>query len=251
LVYYELTCKTFISNVIVQVVERHLVDELDRIFNVMRLQEFDDSTIMEIAAEDPSIRQLRADLKNTRRTLEAGDRICRKYTARRDLSLDFAPTTEKKATSSSRPYNPNGNAVPTHVQSRKPLSNIEATPSRTSFEDSSPRQPSYQREAAPPSLNRASSRATTGTIDTQASANITNPGDQYGSPAYHRTRESYVPPEYRSDYADYDGAPQIPPRQPPTIPPKQSTNGQENGVTADHSDGRRGQGVRNLFAGRK
>jgi hypothetical protein len=87
LVYYELTRKTFISNVIVQVVERHLVDELDRIFNVTRVVELDDAAVIEIASEDEYSRQQRLELRNTRRTLEAGERICRKYMARRDLKL--------------------------------------------------------------------------------------------------------------------------------------------------------------------
>jgi hypothetical protein len=240
----QLTCKTFVSNVIVQVVERHLVDELDRIFNVMRLQEFDDSEIMEIANEDPSIRQVRAELKNTRRTLEAGERICRKYTARRDLSLDFTPTAEKKTKSSARPYNPNGNAAVAQKQTRKPLASTETLPVRQSMDEPSPRQASYKHDAVPPSLQRASSRATTGTVDTQASANISNPGgDGYAPPGFHRNRDSYIPNEYRSDSANgyYDSAPHVPPRPPPSIPPKQPDHG--------HDDGRKGQGIRNMFAG--
>jgi hypothetical protein len=219
----------------------------------MRLQEFDDSTIMEIAAEDPGIRQVRTELKNTRRTLEAGERICRKYTARRDLALDFAPAVEKKTISSSRPYNPNGNTVPAKRQGRKPLASTEAIPIRTSIDESGPRQPLYQQEPAPPSLQRASSRTTTGTTDARVSAHISNPGDPYATPGYHRTRDSYIPSEYRSDSANgyYDSTPNVPPRPPPSIPPKQPASGQEDGVVHDANDGRRGPGVRNLFGGRK
>jgi hypothetical protein len=220
------------------------VDELDRIFNVMRLQEFDDEIIMEIAAEDPSIRHLRTDLKNTRRTLEAGERICRKYTARRDLSLDFAPAIEKKTKSSARPYNPNGNAAPTPKQARKPV--VVATPTapepRTSFEDatSSPRQPSYQREAAPPSLQRNPSRAT---VDSTSS-------ERYAPPNYAprtATKETYFPSEYANGGDYYEQSPNVPPRPPPTIPPKQP---QPEPVTSEEGFKSR-QAMRNLFAGRK
>jgi len=243
LVYYELTCKTFVSNVIVQVIERHLVDELDRIFNVMRLQEFDDETIMEIAAEDPSIRHLRTELKNTRRTLEAGERICRKYTARRDLSLDFTPSTDAsgKKKSSARPYNPNGNAAPKPPQSRKAVAAAPPAEPRTSYEDA---------RAYP---QRTPSRAT---VD----STISNPGnsDNYMPPGYappsasqrsnrERTRESYVPSEYQNGAGDYyEATPHVPPRPPPTIPPKQP----EQPGTPDEGFKSR-QAMRNLFAGRK
>jgi hypothetical protein len=245
LVFYELTCKTFVSNVIVQVIERHLVDELDRIFNVMRLQEFDDEVIMEIAAEDPSIRHLRADLKNQRRTLEAGERICRKYTARRDLSLDFAAPTEKKTKSSARPYNPTGNATPR--QSRKPVVPAPAAEPRTSYEEatSSPR---HQRDPAQPSVHRTPSRAT---VD----STISNPSsDQYMPPGYNtasrsnNSRQSYVPSEYQNGGGDYYEAPQqLPPRPPPTLPPKQPDAPQTPGEEGYKSR----QAMRNLFAGRK
>lgn len=245
LVYYELTCKTFVSNVIVQVIERHLVDELDRIFNVMRLQEFDDETIMEIAAEDPSIRQLRTELKNTRRTLEAGERICRKYTARRDLSLDFTPATAKaEKKSSARPYNPNGNSAP--KQTRKAVAASAPAEPRTSYEDA---RPSYQREPAPPSVQRTPSRAT---VD----SSISNPGNSdsymppgYAPPSRSSNRQSYVPDGYRNGNGAeeyYEATPHVPPRPPPTIPPKQPE------VTTPDGEGFKSrQAMRNLFAGRK
>lgn len=244
LVYYELTCKTFVSNVIIQVIERHLVDELDRIFFVTRLQDFDDETIMEIAAEDPSIRQLRTELKNTRRTLEAGERICRKYTARRDLSLDFTPTTDKKTkTSASRPYNPNGNAAPTPKATRKA---VAATPAgaRTSYEDAtvSP-QATYQREPAPPSLQRNPSRAT---IDS-TNGDYAPPG--YAPPRNTASRQSYVPSQYQDTEQYYEATPHVPPRPPPTIPPKQPEGGPPP-VTSEEGFKSR-QAMRNLFAGRK
>jgi len=255
LVYYELTCKTFVSNVIVQVVERHLVDELDRIFNVMRLAEFDDSEILEIAAEDPGVREQRIELRNTRRVLEAGERICRKYTARRDLSLDTAAPTSIKGPSS-RPYNPNGNATPKKNQNRKPLAPAQpdTTAQRPSFEETSPRQASYRPEQ---NVQRSASRATTATADTQATASISNPGDPYAPVGYHSPRESYTPSYTRNESANgyYDAAPSVPPRPPPSLPPKRPENGQENGVisgdAADHS--RRGQAsvIRGMFAGRK
>jgi len=243
-----------VSNVIVQVVERHLVDELDRIFNVMRLAEFDDSEILEIAAEDPGIREQRIELRNTRRVLEAGERICRKYTARRDLSLDTAAPTAAKG-ASSRPYNPNGNATPMKNQNRRPLAPLQPEPTtqRSSFEDTSPRQASYRPEQ---NVQRSASRATTATTDAQATASISNPGDPYAPVGYHSPRESYTPSYARNESANgyYDAAPNVPPRPPPSLPPKRPENGQESGVINDPAEhSRRGQAsvIRGMFAGRK
>jgi hypothetical protein len=212
----------------------------------VRLQEFDDEVIMEIAAEDPSIRHLRADLKSQRRTLEAGERICRKYTARRDLSLDFAPATDKKAKSSARPYNPSGNPAP---RQRKPIVAATAAEPRTSYEEatSSPRA-AYQREPAPPSVQRTPSRAT---VD----STISNPGagDQYMPPpgynaSRQNNRQSYVPTEYQNGGGEYYEAPQqLPPRPPPTIPPKQP----EAPATPGDEGFKSRQAMRSLFAGRK
>lgn len=49
--------------------------------------ELDDDTVIAIASEDEMMRQRRLQLRNTKRILEMGDRICRKYMARRDLRL--------------------------------------------------------------------------------------------------------------------------------------------------------------------
>lgn len=61
------------------------MDDLDRIFNITRVMELDDDTVIAIASEDEMMRQRRLQLRNTKRILETGDRICRKYMARRDL----------------------------------------------------------------------------------------------------------------------------------------------------------------------
>lgn len=219
----------------------------------MRLAEFDDSDVMEISAEDPSVREQRIELRNTRRVLEAGERICRKYTARRDLSLDTAAPTAKG--SSSRPYNPNGNSAPRNTQSRKPLTLVqpESVTRRSSFEETSPRQPSYQ------NVQRSASRATTATTEAQATASMSNPGDPYAPAGYHEQRESYAPSYPRNESAngnyDYSSAPSVPPRPPPSLPPKRPENGQENGTIGSDSahPSRRGQAsvIREMFAGRK
>ncbi|KKO99694.1 hypothetical protein THAR02_08202 [Trichoderma harzianum] len=59
LVYYQLTFTTFVSNIIVQVAERHLINGLDFIFDITELHQMDNTTITHIAAEDPETRTKR------------------------------------------------------------------------------------------------------------------------------------------------------------------------------------------------
>ncbi|KAF2429753.1 hypothetical protein EJ08DRAFT_650206 [Tothia fuscella] len=226
LVYYELTRKTFISNVIVQVVERHLVDELDRVFAVTRVVDMDDAAIIEIASEDEYSRQQRLELKATRRTLESGERICRKYMARRDLKLDGLPSVTKPASAtSSRPQpgrrrDQNRTAVP----SSQPL--VQAPPQPT-FAEEAARASQFDldshtnRPASRQTVERSDSRATTHETQSQAQAAPSQNYDPYAGDRRSSSRYAAVP-----DYGRYDPnavesspAPNMPPRNPP-IPPK-------------------------------
>jgi len=259
LVYYELTRKTFISNVIVQVVERHLVDELDRIFNVTRVVELDDEAVIEIASEDESLRHHRMELRNTRRILEAGERICRKYMARRDLKLDpelRAPPSNPLSDPSSNGRAPVGRTarrgqnrreVPQSLPSfQQPTHSYE--PPETNNYDPQPSTPTFMNPVSP---QRAPSRAT---LDPhRASGTIQNPPmeDPYVPSGYDRRHQDPAPGYGRYDPNNpsndgYVPAPAIPPRpanQPP-LPPKSR-------VEDESEHGRRGGALKGMFGGRK
>lgn len=87
LAYYEVTSKVFMSNVIVQVVERHLVDDLAGIFDYTRVHDMEDEKIEEIFEEDEHIRDSRARLKAERASLEGGLKSARRLAARKDLKV--------------------------------------------------------------------------------------------------------------------------------------------------------------------
>lgn len=70
---------------IVQVVERHLLDGLGEVFDIAKLATMDDAQIEYIAAENEEIRKTRLDLKERRRVFNEGFRICRSIAMRRDL----------------------------------------------------------------------------------------------------------------------------------------------------------------------
>jgi hypothetical protein len=79
--------KTFISNVIVQCVERHLLDHLEDIFKTSHLFNMNDQEITDLAQEDEAVRHERADLKRVVEILEKGDKICRQHMARHGMEL--------------------------------------------------------------------------------------------------------------------------------------------------------------------
>lgn len=249
LVYYDLSKSTFISNVIVQCSERHLVDELDRLFSIIRVMELDDEAVVELASEDPGNRQVRIDLRNTRRILEAGERVCRKYAARKDLKLDPDTRTGMPRASDADPLASRtqpGRPTAARRQRREvPVQNLQpqapsyAEPEATFYEASS---------QTPTTMHRASSRATVDTQRTQASANMGTSDDPYASSQYDRHRQEPTPNYGRYDprsTADEGFVVPAPPPRPtaqPPIPPKRPD---------EHEDQRRsGSGLRQVF-GRK
>ncbi len=58
----QLTSKIFVSNVIVQVVERHLIDGLDKLFDTTEFAKMDKDEVAAIVEEDEDTRSRRAFL---------------------------------------------------------------------------------------------------------------------------------------------------------------------------------------------
>jgi hypothetical protein len=75
------------SNVVVQVIERHLVDELETIFEYSRVHDFEDEKIIKIFEEDEYIRDSRVRLQAERASLEGGLKSARRLAARKDLKV--------------------------------------------------------------------------------------------------------------------------------------------------------------------
>lgn len=92
LAYYEVTSKVFISNVIVQVVERHLIDNLEDIFDGPNVQEMPEDKVKEIFEEDERTREDRAKLQGEKTSLETGLKSARKLAARKDLKVVCMPS---------------------------------------------------------------------------------------------------------------------------------------------------------------
>jgi len=85
LISIQLSAKTFISNIITQVVERHLLQELYNIFDPVKVDEMEDQKIEDIAAEDIEIRERRMMLKERKKAIEESLEACVNIAMRKDL----------------------------------------------------------------------------------------------------------------------------------------------------------------------
>ncbi|KAI9776159.1 MAG: hypothetical protein M1839_000575 [Geoglossum umbratile] len=72
LIHYELTARTFTSNVITQVIERHLLQGFPEVFSALKVIRLDDEKVRAIAEDDPGTRNKRVMLKEQRQAIIEG-----------------------------------------------------------------------------------------------------------------------------------------------------------------------------------
>jgi GTPase SAR1 family protein len=85
LLYYDHQLPTFISNVITQVIERHLIDSMEIIFEGDRVYRLKDVDVKSIMEEDNGTQSERKELKDQRDVLRNGLDICKEIASRPDL----------------------------------------------------------------------------------------------------------------------------------------------------------------------
>ena len=76
LIYYDLTARIFIRNVITQVVERHLILGMLTLFNPLEILKMDDAAVEAVAAENKETRERRAVLKQQKKAIEEAKSLC-------------------------------------------------------------------------------------------------------------------------------------------------------------------------------
>jgi 16S rRNA C1402 (ribose-2'-O) methylase RsmI len=81
----QLSAKTFISNVITQVVERHLLQGLLNIFSWVKINRMTEETVIAIAAENEETRNKRLELKAKLKSIEDARDICASLAMRKEL----------------------------------------------------------------------------------------------------------------------------------------------------------------------
>lgn len=85
LIYYDLTARIFVRNVITQVVERHLLLGMLRLFNPIEILRMPNNTIEAIAAENKETRERRIALKEQKEAIEDARNICASLAMRSEL----------------------------------------------------------------------------------------------------------------------------------------------------------------------
>lgn len=85
LIYYELSAKGFIRNIIVQVAERHLLQGMYSIFNSVEVLNMSNDEIEAIAAENKETRDRRQFLKVQKQAIEEAKDICASLAMRKEL----------------------------------------------------------------------------------------------------------------------------------------------------------------------
>ena len=87
LIYYDLTARIFVRNVITQVVERHLLLGMLRLFNPIEILRMGDVTVEAIAAENKETRDRRMALKAQKDAIEDARNICASLAMRSELRV--------------------------------------------------------------------------------------------------------------------------------------------------------------------
>lgn len=94
LIYYDLAAKTFIRNIITQVVERHLLQGMYSIFNSVEVLGLSNQVIEAIAAENKETRDRRQTLKVQKKAIEEAKEICASLAMRKELrAVSHPPPT--------------------------------------------------------------------------------------------------------------------------------------------------------------
>lgn len=85
LIYYDLTAKSFIRNVIMQVIERHLLQGMYSVFESVKCLSMTTEVIEAIAAENKETRERRVLLKRKKRAIEEAKDVCAGLAMRKEL----------------------------------------------------------------------------------------------------------------------------------------------------------------------
>ncbi|KAK4239416.1 P-loop containing nucleoside triphosphate hydrolase protein [Achaetomium macrosporum] len=88
LIYYDLAAKTFIRNIITQVVERHLLQGMYSIFNSAEVLGLNNEVVEAIAAENKETRDRRQTLRVQKKAIGEAKELCASLAMRKELRAD-------------------------------------------------------------------------------------------------------------------------------------------------------------------
>ncbi|EXK27926.1 hypothetical protein FOMG_15765 [Fusarium oxysporum f. sp. melonis 26406] len=211
LIYYDLTARIFTRNVITQVVERHLLLGMLRLFNPIEILRMPDTTIEAIAAENKETRDRRKALQLQKKAIEEARNICASLAMRSELRAyedddDDAETDDEEQTPrevSRRQVGAPQNGVPQNGAPQGGL--LQAQPAPQSSRNDSTRR---NRDSRDERTEREEQRASRPPVPTQ---------DSYQSGPYQANRD-WEPVYHPQQQASAPGhAPPPPPPRPSKV----------------------------------
>ncbi|EXK81302.1 hypothetical protein FOQG_14263 [Fusarium oxysporum f. sp. raphani 54005] len=211
LIYYDLTARIFTRNVITQVVERHLLLGMLRLFNPIEILRMPDTTIEAIAAENKETRERRKALQLQKKAIEEARNICASLAMRSELRAyedddDDAETDDEEQTPrevSRRQVGAPQNGIPQNGAPQGGLLQTQPAP-QSSRNDSTRR----NRDSRDERTEREEQRASRPPVPTQ---------DSYQSGPYQANRD-WEPVYHPQQQASAPGhAPPPPPPRPSKV----------------------------------
>ncbi|KAF5589157.1 interferon-regulated resistance GTP-binding protein [Fusarium pseudocircinatum] len=197
LIYYDLTARIFTRNVITQVVERHLLLGMLRLFNPIEILRMPDTTIEAIAAENKETRERRKALQLQKKAIEEARNICASLAMRSELRAyedddDDAVTDDEEQTPrevSRRQVGAPQNGVPQNGAPQGGLLQTQPAP-QSSRTDSTRR----NRDSRDERTEREEQRASRPPIPTQDSyQNGPYQANRDWEPVYHPQQQATAP----------------------------------------------------------
>ncbi|KAF5228967.1 hypothetical protein FANTH_14365 [Fusarium anthophilum] len=197
LIYYDLTARIFTRNVITQVVERHLLLGMLRLFNPIEILRMPDTTIEAIAAENKETRERRKALQLQKKAIEEARSICASLAMRSELRAyedddDDAETDDEEQTPrevSRRQVGAPQNGVPQNGAPQGGL--LQAQPAPQSSRSDSTRR---NRDSRDERSEREEQRASRPPVPTQDSyQNGPYQANRDWEPVYHPQQQATAP----------------------------------------------------------
>ncbi|KIL92968.1 hypothetical protein FAVG1_04149 [Fusarium avenaceum] len=194
LIYYDLTARIFTRNVITQIVERHLLLGMLRLFNPIEILRMQDATIEAIAAENKETRDRRKTLQLQKKAIEEARSICASLAMRSDLRVyeddpdDDADTDDEEPVPrevSRRQVGTPQNGASQNGASQGGLLQAQATPQPSRSHDSVRRSNRDSRDERSERDEQRSSRPPVPSQDSHQNSSYRQDASRDWEPVYH------------------------------------------------------------------
>ncbi|KAG5658605.1 hypothetical protein KAF25_010786 [Fusarium avenaceum] len=194
LIYYDLTARIFTRNVITQIVERHLLLGMLRLFNPIEILRMQDATIEAIAAENKETRDRRKTLQLQKKAIEEARSICASLAMRSDLRVyeddpdDDADTDDEEPVPrevSRRQVGTPQNGASQNGASQGGLLQAQATPQPSRSHDSVRRSNRDSRDERSEREEQRSSRPPVPSQDSHQNSSYRQDASRDWEPVYH------------------------------------------------------------------